>query len=169
MKNKFEKLELLFAFGILLCVIWSSVTAYAQNETATSVAAPSASIKPHSIRITSPTKGQQVPIGEDLTVSGDSRDNATTSCYVSAIVNNVKPYQNATALGPSGASDYSKWNFVLISNYTTIKEGANKITAKFSCVNTPGVTSPHFYSVNITGVKAGPPLSSQGAIPGLAQ
>jgi hypothetical protein len=167
MKNKFAKMALLlFAFGIIVSAIWSNLAAYAQNKTATSIAVPPSSSsaaapspKLHSIRITSPTKGQQVPIGENLIASGHSRDNATTSCYVSVIVNNVKPYQNATALAPSGAADYSKWNFVLTSNYTTIKEGANKITAKFSCVNTPAATSPHFYSVNITGVKAGPQLS----------
>ena len=48
------------------------------------------------------------------------------------IVNGVKPYQNATATGPGGASDYSKWNFTLTSKYTLIKEGVNKIVAKFS-------------------------------------
>ena len=49
---------------------------------------------------------------------------------VSVIVNNVKPYQNTTAAGSGGAADYSKWNFVLTSKYTTIKPGQNKITSK---------------------------------------
>src|SRR5919197_2078560 len=159
MKNKFEKLALLFAIGILLFAIWSNVAAYAENKTATSVAAPPPpppSMKPHFIRITSPTKDQQVPVGKDLTVSGTSIDNATSNCHVNVIVNDVKPYQNASATGPSGPNDYSKWNFVLTSKYTTIKPGPNKITSKFSCVNTPAIASPHFYSINVTGTTATP-------------
>ena len=156
MKNKFGKLALLFAFVILLSAIWSNVAAYAQNKTATSVAIPSAP-KPEQhitkIKITSPTRGQQVPVAKDLTVSGTSIDNtsaSTNDCKVSVIVNKVKPYQPSTATGTGGAADYSKWNFVLTSKYTTIKPGPNRITAKYECVNNPALTS--FSSVNVTGV-----------------
>jgi hypothetical protein len=45
------------------------------------------------------------------------------NCQVSVIVNNVKPYQNATATGTGGAADYSKWKFDITSKYTTIKSG----------------------------------------------
>jgi hypothetical protein len=92
-----------------------------------------------------------VPVGKDLTVSGISIDNATSNCQVSVIVNNVKPYQNATAAGTGGATHYSKWNFVLTSKYTTIKPGENRITAKYECPNNPA--SKAFSSVNVTGVK----------------
>jgi len=47
----------------------------------------------------------------------------------------VKPYQNATAAGLGGAADYSKWNFGLASKYTIIKQGNNRITAKYEWVN----------------------------------
>src|SRR3954452_15185492 len=94
MKNKFGKLTLLFAFGILLSAIWSNVAAYAQNKTTTSDAASAAAPKPEQhitkIKIISPTRGQQVPVGKDLTLSGTSIDNATAStndCKVSVIVN----------------------------------------------------------------------------------
>jgi hypothetical protein len=157
MKNKFGKLTLLFAFGILLSAIWSNVAAYAQNKTATSVVAPSAP-KPEQhiakIKISSPTRGQQVPVGKDLTVSGTSIDNSTANtsdCKVSVIVNKIKPYQPATsATGGSTNDDYSKWNFVLTSKYTTIKSGQNRITAKYECGNNAALTS--FSSVNVTGV-----------------
>ncbi|MFL6507355.1 MAG: hypothetical protein ACJ704_05380, partial [Nitrososphaeraceae archaeon] len=142
MKNKFGKLTLLFAFGILLSAIWSNVAANAQNKTTTSVAASAAAPKPEQhitkIKITSPTRGQQVPVGKDLTVSGTSIDNATSNdCKVSVIVNKVRPYQNATAAGTGGTADYSKWNFVLTSKYTTIKPGENRITSKYECANDP--------------------------------
>ena len=104
----------------------------------------------HSVKITSPIKDQQVPIG-NLTISGTSKDNINSNCYVNVVVNDVKPYQNASATGPGGANDYSSWTFNLTPKYTTLKEGvSNKITAKFSCSSNPTLAS--FYSVNVTGV-----------------
>ena len=77
--------------------------------------------------------------------------NTTSNCQVFIIANGVKPYQPTTAIGPGGATDYSKWNFKLISNYTEIKqEPNNRITAKYACSNTLATLS--FYSVNVTGV-----------------
>jgi hypothetical protein len=87
-----------------------------------------------------------------LTISGTSRDNVTSDCHVNVIINDVKLYQNASAADTGGANDdYSNWTFSLAPKYTTIKEGANKITAKFSCNSNDGVASS-FYSVNVTGV-----------------
>jgi hypothetical protein len=163
MKISSGKLVLLFAFGILLFALWSNVGAYAQNKTAAAVnATSSSSPKPSSsqqhiskIKITSPTRGQQVPAGKDLAVSGTSIDNATAKCEVSVIVNNVKPYQPAiSTVGPGrtgGAADYSKWKFDITSKYTTIKPGQNRIVAKFECEDNPALKS--FTSVNVTGVK----------------
>jgi hypothetical protein len=165
MKISSGKLVLLFAFGILLFALWSNVGAYAQNKTAAAVNATSSSSsspKPSSsqqhiskVKITSPTRGQQVPVGKDLAVSGTSIDNATAKCEVSVIVNNVKPYQPAiSTVGPGrtgGAADYSKWKFDISSKYTTIKPGQNRIVAKFECEDNPALKS--FTSVNVTGVK----------------
>ena len=132
------------------------------------------------IKITSPLKNQTVPVGSNIQISGISNDNATSDCKVSIIVNGVKPYQPATPTGPGGAKDYSKWIFNISPQYTTIKGGQNKITAKSTCLNnnnplptgattngttnnttTTNSTSRH-YSVNITGVAAS---SSATAIP----
>jgi hypothetical protein len=116
---------------------------------------PSSSItKLQTVKITSPAKGQQVPIGENLTVFGITGtavgSTALSHCQVFVIANSVKPYQPATGTGPGGAADYSKWNFVLTSKYTTIKSGPdNKITAKYICSNNPSAVS--YYSVNVTG------------------
>ncbi|MBV9175469.1 MAG: hypothetical protein JO297_00355, partial [Nitrososphaeraceae archaeon] len=113
----------------------------------------------HHVKIISPAKGQQVPIGKDLLISGISSANgdATTittspnTCKVYVIVNGVKPYQLATGAGPGGAADYTRWNFVLSPTYTTIKQGShNKITAKYFCGIDPRETS--FYSTLVTGV-----------------
>jgi Bacterial Ig domain len=140
----------------LIFALWSNVAAYAQNETAAANGTTSSQKSPSSqriskVRITSPTRGQQVPVGKDLTISGTYIDNATVKCEVSVIVNNVKLYQNTTAAGGGGAADYSKCNFALTSKYTTIKPGENRITSKYECANNPD--SKGFSSVNVTGVK----------------
>src|SRR6266571_2853675 len=106
--------------------------------------------KIHIVKITSPAKGQQVVAGKNLIVSGTSIDNTTSDCGVSVIVNGVKPYRLASANGGAGPKDYSKWNFTLTPAYTSIKQGQNKITAKFSCTNDPNLISHS--SVNVTGL-----------------
>ena len=137
--------------GVLIFGIWSNTYAYAQQASSPSLSGP-ASQQHEKIKITLPTRGQQVPIAKDLTISGTSIDNATSNdCKVSVIVNKVRPYQNTTAIGPGRADDYSKWSFVLASKYTTIKPGQNRITAKYECANDPNTTS--FSSVNVTGVQ----------------
>jgi hypothetical protein len=162
MKANLEKgkLALLCAFGILVFALWSNVAAYAQNGTAAANVTTSSQKSPSSqhiskVKITSPTRGQQVPIGKDLTVSGTSMDNATAKCEVSVIVNNVKPYQPAiSTVGPGrtgGAADYSKWKFDITSKYTTIKPGQNKITSRFECEDNSA--SKGFSSVNVTGIQ----------------
>ena len=108
--------------------------------------------KPHVVEIVSPSKGEQVLVGKALLISGTSAGNTNAvsiNCQVSVIVNGIKPYQRATATGPNGSDDYSKWNFTLTPKYTSIKQGQNKITAKYSCANSP---SSFYNSVNVTGV-----------------
>src|SRR5215211_5213934 len=108
------------------------------------------STQPLEVQIISPNKGQQVPINSNsLSISGTSNDDLAKDCRVSVIVNDIRPYQPAKATGPDGANDYSKWNFLLTSNYASIKEGPdNKITAKLVCH--PNLTK--WYSVNVTGI-----------------
>jgi len=132
---------------------------YAQEETV---------VSPQSIgvKITSPATGQEVSVinnnssnNNNLTISGTSTDDALTECQVSVIVNNIKPYQPTVANSSGGKDDYSRWNFLLNSGYASINEGPNnKITAKILCP--PNLTK--WYSVNVTGVSAPPPSSSDG-------
>ena len=103
-----------------------------------------------SVKIVSPLEAQQVPIGEELIVSGESSDDISKDCTVSVIVNNIKPYHTASATGASGPGDFSIWSFTLSSNYTDIVDGRNRITAKLSCPE-----STKWYSVNAIGVRTG--------------
>jgi hypothetical protein len=165
--------------GILVFAIWSNSHIYAQQSSSPLASASSspqsvthAMTKPQQnitkIKITSPTRGQQVPVGKDLTISGTSIDNTSASindCKVSVRVNKVNPYQPATATttgtgdGGTGTADYSKWNFVLTSKYTTIKPGQNRITAKYECGN--NAASSSYSSVNVTGV---PSITTEAAM-----
>jgi len=134
-----------------------------------------------SIKITSPTNGQNLSTGSNLTISGSATGTNTTSpstgnnkddnrCYVSVIVNNIKPYQNATAGGPKGVNDYSKWYYTLSTKFGAIKEGQNKLTGRLSCVEASNINSNStnvinttnnlikWFSVNVTGVST--PISS---------
>jgi hypothetical protein len=112
---------------------------------------PSIQTRLHMVKITSPIKGQQLPINGTLTITGTSLANSTSAfCQVSVIVNGIRPYQKADATGNGGAIDYSTWNYKLIPTYAVIKQGQNKITAKFSCDNNPSLTS--YNSVNVTGL-----------------
>ena len=118
------------------------------------------------IKIVSPVKGQHIPTGTNLTVTGTSSDNSSTNCQISLLLNDLKPYQKTTPTGKSssGGEDYSSWKYVLNSStYSSIKQGINKITSKMTCVNTdqPHVTNPgisKWYSINVTG---GPAKTAQ--------
>jgi len=172
---------LAFAMLLLSSVISANIIAHAQQElpnimippknapvnTTVSPSFPSSSTSPpkiHSVKITSPSTGQRVPLDKDLTISGTSMDNANSNnCQVSVIVNSIKPYQPTTPTGPGGANDYSKWSFVLSpSKYTTIKPGPNnKITSKYACIDNPTITS--YNSVNVTGIGTAPTTASTTA------
>lgn len=152
-KIRSSEVGLLFTVGLLLCAI-SSNSSHAQQVLP---GATAVTPKIHAVKITSPTKGQQVPIGNNLVVSGTSSANATSNCQISVIANSIKPYQPAVASGPGGTNDYSNWTFTL--THTAIKEGQNKITAKYSCSSNPSLVS--FSNVNVTGVAA----ANQSATP----
>ena len=101
-----------------------------------------------SIKIDNIVQSQTVDLEKELMVAGQSSDNATRDCSVSVIVNSIQPYQNAVANGPGGPTDFSQWKFVLDEQYTQLKEGSNKITAKILCQASPA----RWYSVVVFGV-----------------
>ena len=111
------------------------------------------------VNITSPERGKTILVDSGLTVSGKSTDDPfDENCEVSVIVNNVRPYQPATANGTTGqASDYSRWFFISSHDYTSIKKGVNEITARLSCLSSTanGSNITKWYSVNVTGVIVG--------------
>ena len=134
-------------FGLVLSIVGNVVFAQSSPFTPTE---PQIKQPEIGVKIMSPSDGQKVRIGEAIPINGSSTDKPTADCQVAVIVNNVKPYQNADAAGTGGKSDYPSWIFNLMPNYTTIKEGQNKITAKLSCISSPSNLTKWF-SVNVTG------------------
>src|SRR5215217_5758816 len=86
------------------------------------------------VKISSPTAGQEVPVGE-LNITGTSTDTPTTNCKVYVDWNDQKPFQNATATGLGGENDYSNWTFTYTKDYHLITNGTNELTAKLSCTD----------------------------------
>jgi hypothetical protein len=140
-ETKFERIVLSLVIALIFLIVTCTNSAFSQqDQEATSTIG---------VKITSPSIGQQVPVGE-LTISGISTDNATTDCTVYADWNDQKPFQKAMATGPGGVNDYSTWNFTYTKNYNLITNGTNNLTSKLSCLSSPtNVTK--WNSVNVTG------------------
>jgi hypothetical protein len=103
---------------------------------------PVAESKANGVKITSPMRDQQVPVRNNVTVSGRSKYNATSNCQFG-----IKPYQNAVGLS---GTDYSNWKYALGPTYhVTIQEGINKITAKLLCQADP---YPRIYDLRKAGL-----------------
>ena len=139
-----SKMSLLWAIcltiSLFLVAICSSNQAFSQDSQ------PLAQLE--SIKIVNIVPSQTVNLEKELVVAGQSSDNATKDCSVSVIVNSIQPYQNAVASGSGGPTDFSEWKFVLDEQYTELKEGSNKITAKLLCEPSPA----RWYSVVVFGV-----------------
>ena len=105
------------------------------------------------IKITSPHKSQQIRVGSNILVSGISSPPpgiSHTGCTVSVLLNDVKPYQKAVAMGHGGKADYSVWRYNITHKYASLQLGQNKITSKISCIASPSNLTK-FNSVNVTG------------------
>jgi hypothetical protein len=112
-------------------------------ETSSQSPPVSSPLPDNAVTITSPTEGQQVPIGENLVVAGTSIATSDSGCKIHVNLNRARPSQPATATGPGGAT--------LTSNYTSIQEGQNRIGARISCGSDS--TLRQFTGVNVTGVR----------------
>ena len=114
------------------------------------------------LKILSPTKGQKIPAGSIVNMTGTSTPaNATSYCVVSVIINGIHPYQKTIPEGNgsiNGTKDYRLWKFIDNPGYVTIKPGVNKLTAKYSCFpnsdpsNNKQPTFVKYHSINVTGI-----------------
>jgi hypothetical protein len=147
--------RVLAIFGMLTALILGSWCVIGSSSTFAVSSSPSPSTNLPSLKITSPHKGQQVPVGSNIVVSGISSppptDKNRTDCTVSVLLNAVEPYQKAVATGHGGTTDYSTWRYSITPNYAAVKQGQNKITSKISCAANP-TNLTKFNSLNVTGI-----------------
>ena len=107
----------------------------------------------HGVKIHAPGLGEKVSIAvNNLTITGRSVDNQSSDCQVFVIVNDVKPYQKALAIGLNGGDDFSQWKYALFPDYAKLKFGTNKITAKIDCKDPMDML--RYDTINIMGTKA---------------
>jgi hypothetical protein len=89
------------------------------------------------LNITSPASGQELPIGDTITIFGTSMDDFYKNCIVYAKKNNL-PFKKVSAAGLTGAAgDYSAWNFTNTDddNALVTPGDTNNLTAKITCSN----------------------------------
>ena len=169
---RYKQLTVYIVLGITILLFASSITAspssflYAQQQLTQNTTPTRSATLAIGVKITSPARGQQVPVGS-LTISGTSKNNANSNdCTVYAIWDHLKPYQKVEPTGPSGTNDYSNWTFTYTSAYHLITNGTNQLTAKISCLASPSSASTttavsssssstnltKWYSINVTGI-----------------
>jgi hypothetical protein len=162
-----SSLLIIASAALFIFAIWSSnndnaILAYGQQEQAapTTITTSTPSTTTPTIKITSPTKGEQVPPGE-LTITGISSDDTASDCTVYTDWNDLKPMQKVTPTSSAEGQqkgvgdDYSSWTFTYSEDYHLITEGVNELTSKISCENSPSNNITKSYSVNVTGVGIG--------------
>lgn len=112
-----------------------------------------AQVQKPQVKITSPDMQQTVPSGQ-LKMYGISSDSNATLCQVHVLLNDQKPYQNATATGPEGKDDYSKWTYTFDPYYSLVRNGTNQLVSKIVCHYNDGTNATAFNKINVTGMGA---------------
>ena len=147
-KNQMWKIMLVIVgLSLLFSTIMISnvIMAYSQSPTKKPTS--------HGVKIHTPRLGDKVSIAiNNFTITGRSVDNQSSDCQVFVIVNDVKPYQKASAIGLNGGDDFSQWKYALFPDYAKLKIGTNKITAKIDCKNPMDML--RYDTINIMGMKA---------------
>jgi len=114
------------------------------------------------VKIISPSKNQQIPINTPINISGTSKDTMNSNCKIMLVVNKEFPYREVMPVSNFGKGDYSRWSFMLTSEYAQLTLGDNKITSKAECDksynsfvkdDSTGKYIKHS-SVNVTGVSS---------------
>ena len=145
--NQMWKIMLVIVGLLLFSTIMISnvIMAYSQSPTKRPTS--------HGVKIHTPRLGDKVSIAvNNFTITGRSVDNQSSDCQVFVIVNDVKPYQKASAIGLNGGDDFSQWKYALFPDYAKLKIGSNKITAKIDCKNPMDML--RYDTINIMGTKA---------------
>jgi hypothetical protein len=117
------------------------------------------------IGITSHRNGSYVYLSPELTIKGTSSDTGNTNCTIFTSINNVQPFQNASATGSQGEQDFSNWNSTFFNATNLLRLGKNMITSLIVCLNVNNnspTSSSHL--INLTGLPGDDNQSSLSSV-----
>ncbi len=117
------------------------------------------------IEITSHRNGSYVYLSPELTIKGTSSNTGNTNCTIFTSINNIQPFQNASATGSQGEQDFSNWNSTFFNATNLLRLGKNTITSLIVClnVNSNSPTSSS-HSINLIGLPGNDNQSSLSSV-----
>jgi hypothetical protein len=152
-------LFLIFAFVFVFVFVFGFILVFVtSNGLATNKKLPDTTpLDFPKIKITSHRNGGYLYPSSELTIKGTSSDTGNTNCTIYTSINNVQPFQNASAAGPQGKYDFSNWNSTFFNATALIKLGKNEITSLIVCFdvnnnNNNNTPTSSFQLINLTGV-----------------
>ena len=86
------------------------------------------------VEITSPRNGESIHLSSELTIRGTSSDTSNTNCTILSSINNIQPFQNASAIGPR-EQDFSNWNSTFFNATNLLRPGKNSISSFIVCLD----------------------------------
>jgi hypothetical protein len=108
------------------------------------------------VEITSPKNGDSISPSSELTIKGTSSDTYNTNCTILTSINNIQPFENASAIGSQGEQDFSNWSSTFSNAANLLWLGKNMITSLIVCLdndnNNPPVPTSSSHLINLTGL-----------------
>jgi hypothetical protein len=105
------------------------------------------------VKITSPKNGDSINLSSELTIKGTSSDTGNTNCTILSSINNIQPFQNASAIGLQEEQDFSNWNSTFLNATNLLRPGKNTITSLIVCLDTKDNTpTSSSHLINLTGL-----------------
>ena len=119
------------------------------------------------VEITSPKNGNSIPLSSELTIKGTSSDTGNTNCTILTSINNIQPFQNASAIGSQGEQDFSNWNSTFTNATNLLRLGKNTITSLIVCLDTNNnIPASSSHLINFTGL---PRIDNQSTLSSISR
>jgi hypothetical protein len=105
------------------------------------------------VEITSPKNWDSIHLSSELTIKGVSSDTDNTNCTILSSINNIQPFQNASATGSQEEQDFSNWNSTFLNVTNLLRPGKNTINSLIVCLDTKNdIPTSSSHLINITGL-----------------
>jgi hypothetical protein len=107
------------------------------------------------VEITFPKNGDSISLSSELTIKGTSSDTSNTNCTILTSINNIQPFQNASAIDSQGEQDFSNWNSTFLNATNLLRLGKNMITSFIVCLDTNNnnnIPTSSSHLINFTGL-----------------